>query len=200
MNRFQPNVLISSFCTLAILGSVACGTDKKSTTTTPVTPVTPVTTDTSCESPGPAPAAGAANPNTTLMFNKYSDNGNSLTAFLAVRDSIVSNAVGLDPNEVGPSFKALAAQGTGVENINTFNTNLANFLVYVYGGPNNYTGRSMATAHADLKITGAQYDVFINKAVVPALTGNGITDPNDLAAFAAPVTDPAFKASIVTCK
>lgn len=127
---------------------------------------------------------------TTQMFDRYGE-----TAFLAVNDSIIANAVAAPTAELGTTFQDLAAAGdTRVEE---FRGNLAAFLVMVYGGPSGYTGPSMEAVHSGLGITSAQYDYFVTEVVVPSLVENGVptSDINDC--FAPPLLDPAFKASIV---
>lgn len=124
------------------------------------------------------------------MFDKYGVN-----AFLAVNDSIIAYAVAAPTAEVGTSFQTLA--GEGETRVTEFTTNLANFLVMVYGGPDNYAGPTMEAAHAGLNITSDQYDWFIVNVVVPALADNGVPEADITNCFAPPVTDAAFKASIV---
>ena len=61
-----------------------------------------------------------------------------------------------------------------------------------------YSGlQDMASAHAGLGITSDQYDYFISKQVVPALTDNGVSMDDVTQCFAPVVTDANFKASIV---
>jgi hypothetical protein len=55
----------------------------------------------------------------------------------------------------------------------------------------------MKAAHAGLAISSDQYDYFITEVVVPALAENGVPADDITGCFAPPVTDPAFKASIV---
>lgn len=133
-----------------------------------------------------APAACSAE-----MFDKY-----GVDAFLAVNDSVIELAVAAPTSEVGTSFQDLAAQGE--DRVEEFRTNLANFLVMVYGGPANYDGPSMEDAHADLAITSEQYDFFVVNVIVPALADNGVPQADIEDCFAPPVVDPAFKATIVT--
>ena len=133
---------------------------------------------------------GAPKACSTMMFDKY-----GAAAFLKVRDSIVTKALAAPVDKIGPSFQALAMKPPA--DVDAFKQNLADFLVMVYGGPNNYKGADMKTAHKGLAITADQYDYFIGQVVVPALIENGV-ESNDIATcFAAPVTDAAFKASIV---
>ena len=181
-NRPTLTALSATSAIVMMLFTSACGSDKTATSTV------------TCETPDPPGASPAPNPKTSTMYTKYG------AGFVAVRDSIVTKALAAPTASIGTSFQTLAqSSSTKVE---TFKKNLADFLIKVYSGgtTDNYTGTSMQVAHANLKITGAQYDYFITSVVVPALTDNGVTDEEDLAAFAAPVTDPAFKASIVTCK
>ncbi len=96
---------------------------------------------------------------------------------------------------VGTSIQDLAAEGP--KRVQEFTTNLANFLVQVYGGPQNYTGPSMEKAHEGLNITSEQYDYFIANVVVPALVDNGVPMADIEDCFAPPVVDEAFKNSII---
>jgi hypothetical protein len=125
------------------------------------------------------------------MFEKY-----GAEAFLAVRDSIVAKALAAPTDKLGDSFQAFAASATE-DRVALFQDHLAAFLVMVYGGPNDYSGRDMRAAHAGLGITSDQYDYFITEVVVPALSENGVPSDDISKCFAPPVTDPAFKASIV---
>lgn len=125
-------------------------------------------------------------------------------AFVAVNEKIFELVLAeLDANgeaNLGGSF------GT-VTDFATFKGQLASFLVFVYGGPDSiqytdgktYQGstQDMTAAHVGLAITDAQYDYFIANIVVPALTGSGVPMDDVSSCFAPPVTDPAFKASIV---
>ncbi len=125
------------------------------------------------------------------MFDKYGE-----SAFLAVRDSIVSRALAAPTDQLGDSFQTFAGSATE-EQLGIFQDHLAAFLVMVYGGPKNYSGRDMASAHAGLGITSDQYDYFIAEVVVPALSDNGVPAEDISNCFAPPVTDSSFKASIV---
>jgi truncated hemoglobin YjbI len=132
---------------------------------------------------GSSGAAGA----TQTMFDKY-----GLDAFVAVNDEIITRAAAADTSKLGDSFTKLDAAG-----VEELRTNLAAFLVQVYGGPANYKGRSMAEAHAGLGITDAQYTFFVTDVIVPALKAKGVSDEDIQKGFAPPVLDPAFQASIV---
>jgi hypothetical protein len=125
------------------------------------------------------------------MFDKYGE-----TAFVAVRDSIVAKAVAAPTDKLGDSFATFAGTATP-EQLQVFQDHLAAFLVMVYGGPKSYSGRTMEAAHAGLGITSDQYDYFVTEVVVPALAENGVPADDISNCFAPPVTDPAFKASIV---
>jgi len=129
-------------------------------------------------------------------------------AFVAVNESIFELVLADTSGELGDSFSKI---GTGAppstaDDAATFKGKLAAFLVYAYGGPTSiqytdgktYVGpQNMATAHAGLKITDAQYNYFIMNQVVPALTTNGVPDKDVASCFAPVVTDSAFVASIV---
>jgi hemoglobin len=125
------------------------------------------------------------------MFDKY-----GADAFIAVRDSIVAKALAAPTDQLGDSFQSFAGSATDAQ-LQRFQDHLAAFLVMVYGGPNDYTGRQMEEAHAGLGITSDQYDYFITEVVVPALSESGVPSDDITNCFAPPVTDPAFKASIV---
>ena len=137
-------------------------------------------------------AGGASAACSQDMFNKYKAAG-----FTAVNDLIIAKTVALSamsPSPIGDTFKPIIADMTKTA---TFKTNLAAFLIQAYGGPKDYKGKDMVTAHTGLKITQDQYDKFITLAVVPALTEAGV-DPKDISdCFAPVVTDPAFVATIV---
>jgi len=134
--------------------------------------------------------AGAAANCSTEMFAKYGTD-----AFLAVNDSIIEKSVAAPTSAVGTSFQDLAA--AGADRVEEFRANLAAFLVFVYGGPNNYQGPTMEEAHEGLAITSEQYDYFIASVVVPALVDNGVPMSDIQDCFAPPVVDQAFKNSII---
>lgn len=127
---------------------------------------------------------------TAQMFDKYGQE-----AFLAVNDAIIAASVAAPTAMVGTSFQDLAAAGE--ERVAEFTANLAAFLVFVYGGPNDYTGPSMEEAHEGLDITSEQYDYFVTEIIVPVLAEAGVAEDDITNCFAPPVVDPAFKASIV---
>jgi hypothetical protein len=126
----------------------------------------------------------------TQMFDKY-----GLDAFVAVNDAIIAASVAAPTAMVGTSFQDLAAAGD--ERVQEFTTNLANFLVLVYGGPDNYTGPSMVEAHTGLDITEDQYTYFVTQIIVPVLTDAGVSSDDITNCFAPPVLDPDFKATII---
>ncbi len=132
----------------------------------------------------------AATSCTTQMYATYGQAG-----FEAVNAKIIENIVAvsaIEPSPIGDTFKGLTPQQVeAVEN------DLLDFLIMVYGGPNNYTGRTMEAAHAGMNITQAQYDAFITMVVVPALADSGVPETDITDCFAPPVVDPAFVASIV---
>jgi truncated hemoglobin YjbI len=112
-----------------------------------------------------------------------------------VNKKILANIVSvsaLNPSPIGDSFKGLSA-----DDVQRVEANLLDFLVMVYGGPDNYRGKSMRDAHAGLKITTDQYNAFLSMVVVPALTDAGVTQEDIGQCFAPPLTDPAFVADIV---
>jgi hypothetical protein len=121
------------------------------------------------------------------------------SAFGAVRDGIIGNVAaelgkGGTPG-FGPSFNSVAADPAKLA---ALEANLGDFLVFVYGGPNNYKGQSMTDAHKDLAITQAQYDYFLTNDVVKALTDKGVPQKDIDTCFAPPLVDKAFVATIVT--
>ena len=123
------------------------------------------------------------------------------SAFGAVNDAIIANVTSEitangDTN-LGPSFSNSLKGGQLKNNPESFKQNLADFLVFAYGGPNNYKGRSMEAAHTGLAITQAQYDYFITNVVVKALTDKGVPMGDVTSCFAGPVTDASFVATIV---
>jgi hypothetical protein len=130
---------------------------------------------------------------TVEMYDTYGD-----AAFEAVADSIIAGSVAAPTSEVGTSLQYLAEEGEA--RVQEFRTNLIDFLVLVYGGPDEYAGPDMVTAHADLGITSAQYDYFVVNVIVPALADNGVPQEDIDNCFAPPVVDPAFKARIVAAE
>ncbi|WP_428332130.1 hypothetical protein [Novosphingobium sp.] len=148
-----------------------------------------------CVAPAPAPAAKAAPACASTMFATYKQAG-----FDAVNAQIVKLATqtSLVP-AIGDSFQTdIVAASTARQT--EFTTNLEDFLIVAFGGPNNYTGPSMVNAHAGLNITSAQYDAFITQVVVPALTTVGVASSDISNCFAPVVTDANFKAQFVTCQ
>lgn len=127
---------------------------------------------------------------TAQMFDKYGQ-----AAFLKVNDDIIAASVAAPTAMIGTTFQDLAA--AGADRVEEFRANLAAFLVFVYGGPNNYTGPTMEEAHEGLDITSEQYDYFVTEIIVPVLTADGVSEDDIANCFAPPVVDPAFKASIV---
>jgi len=119
-------------------------------------------------------------------------------AFVKVRDAIIANTAAELANKepgFGHSFDAVAADPAKLK---TLSDNLADFLVFVYGGPNNYKGKSMTDAHAALGITQPQYDFFLTNQIVKALADNGVPQKDIDTCFAPPLVDPAFVKTIVT--
>ena len=127
---------------------------------------------------------------TAQMFDKYGQE-----AFLQVNDDIIAASVAAPTAMLGTSFQDLAAAGS--DRVEEFRANLAAFLVFVYGGPDNYTGPTMEEVHTGLNITSEQYDYFVTEIIVPVLAADGVSDDDIANCFAPPVVDPAFKASIV---
>ena len=175
----------TSVLAFAAVLAVGCGDDDGM-----VDPPPAVDSGTPVADSGPEMVDSGPEECTSAMFEKYGE-----TAFLAVNDSIIANAVAAPTSEVGTSFQDLAAAGE--ERVEEFRGNLAAFLVMVYGGPANYSGPSMEDAHAGLAITSDQYDYFVTEVVVPSLAENGVPTSDIQNCFAPPVVDPDFKASIV---
>jgi truncated hemoglobin YjbI len=144
---------------------------------------------------GPAGTAGTAGSGGSAGKNAFETYG---AAFLKVRDSIVANTaaeLGKPAPGFGPSFGPIAADPAKLA---TLQQNLGDFLVFAYGGPNNYKGKSMKDSHAGLAITQAQYDFFLVNQIVKALTDNGVPQGDVDSCFAPILTDKAFIADIVT--
>ena len=133
-------------------------------------------------------------------------------AFVAVNEAIFANVtteiMANGTQNLGDAFTKIGsgAPASASDDAATFKGKLAAFLVYAYGGPasitytdgKNYSGpQDMVAAHTGLGITSDQYDYFIMNAVVPALTGSGVSAEDVSSCFAPIVTDAAFKASIV---
>jgi len=123
------------------------------------------------------------------MFGKYKAEG-----FAKVNDSIIKKAVEAPEDKVGKTFKKLAKDKKAAERVKA---NLLAFLTKVYGGEDKYKGKDMPTAHKGMKITSEQYDYFVKEIVVPALKENGVSEDDITNCFAPPITDEAFKSSIV---
>jgi Bacterial-like globin len=124
------------------------------------------------------------------MFDKYGRD-----AFVAVNQKVLENIdlVGkMNPSPIGDSFKGLTP--TGIARVEA---NLLDFLIKVYGGPDNYKGESMEESHEGLNITSEQYDAFVGMIVVPSLQAVGVPADDITNCFAPPMVDPAFKASMV---
>ena len=121
------------------------------------------------------------------MFDKYGAAG-----FTAVNNKIIEKALAAPTASVGTSFQGL----TDAQKM-TLSNNLAAFLIQAYGGPANYTGKTMTAAHTGLNITEAQYDYFISDVVVPALSESGVTMADITTGFAPAVTEK--KAGSVKC-
>lgn len=127
---------------------------------------------------------------TTQMYGKYGKD-----AFTAVNSQILKNIVqvsSVNPSPIGDSFKGLTAQAVA-----RVEANLLDLLIKVYGGPDNYKGDDMETAHTGLAITSEQYDAFVGMVVVPALTASGVPNEDITNCFAPPMVDAEFKASMV---
>jgi hemoglobin len=104
---------------------------------------------------------------TTQMYAKYGKD-----AFTAVNTKILKNVVqvsSINPSPIGDSFKGLTDQAVA-----RVEANLLDFLIKVYGGPDNYKGEDMTTSHIGLNITSEQYDAFVGMVVVPALAASGV--------------------------
>lgn len=140
-----------------------------------------------CGSDDPEPAAGECSAD---MFAKYGQAG-----FEAVNAEILANigtVSAMNPSPIGDSFKGLAA-----DDVARVEANLLDFLIFVYGGPNNYQGETMEESHTGLDITSEQYDAFVAMVVVPALQKVGVSGDDITNCFAPPVTDADFKASML---
>jgi hemoglobin len=123
------------------------------------------------------------------MFGKYKQEG-----FAKVVDSIIAKSVAAPEDKIGKSFKKVAKDKKAAEKLKT---NLLAFLVKVYGGEDKYKGKDMPAAHKGMKITSDQYDYFVKEIVVPSLKENGVSEEDITGCFAPPITDEAFKSSIV---
>lgn len=124
------------------------------------------------------------------MYGKYKQAG-----FEAVNAKIIANigkVSAMNPSPIGDSFKGLSQA-----DVQRVEANLLDFLVMAYGGPSNYSGKSMKAAHTGLKITSDQYNAFVGQVIVPALSEVGVSQDDISNCFAPPVTDPAFVADIV---
>lgn len=124
------------------------------------------------------------------MYAKYKRAG-----FEAVNHKVLENinvVSSVNPSPIGDTFKGLTP--TGVARVEA---NLLDLLIKIYGGPDNYKGEDMTTAHVGLNITSEQYDAFIGMVVVPALQSVGVEAADINNCFAPPMVDAQFKASMV---
>ncbi len=124
------------------------------------------------------------------MWEKYKAEG-----FGKVVDLIVAKSIAAPEDKIGKSFKKTAKDKKAQAKLKT---NLLAFLQKVYGGDDKaYKGKEMPAAHKGMKITSEQYDYFITEIVVPSLKEAGVEESDVTNCFAPPVTDEAFKGSIV---
>ena len=129
-------------------------------------------------------------PCSSQMYAKYGKAG-----FTAANQKILENITvvsSINPSPIGDTFKGLTP--TAVARIEA---NLLDLLIKVYGGPDNYKGEDMTTAHIGLNITSEEYDAFVGMVIVPALQSVGVPASDINNCFAPPVVDAAFKASMV---
>jgi hypothetical protein len=129
-------------------------------------------------------------PCSAQMYAKYGKAG-----FTAVNSKILENITvvsSINPSPIGDSFKGLTS--TAVARVEA---NLLDLLIKVYGGPDNYKGEDMTTAHVGLNITSEEYDAFVGMVIVPALQSAGVPADDINNCFAPPMVDAGFKASMV---
>lgn len=129
-------------------------------------------------------------PCSTMMYAKYGKSG-----FTAANQKILENITvvsSINPSPIGDTFKGLTP--TAVARVEA---NLLDLLIKIYGGPDNYKGEDMTTAHVGLNITSEEYDAFVGMVVVPALQSVGVPAADINNCFAPPMVDAAFKASMV---
>lgn len=127
---------------------------------------------------------------TTQMYAKYGKD-----AFTAVNSKIIQNVVqvsSVNPSPIGDSFKGLTQKA-----VTRIEANLLDLLVKVYGGPDNYKGQDMTSAHVGLNITSEQFDAFVGMVIVPALASSGVPNEDITNCFAPPLLDAQFKSSMV---
>ncbi len=124
------------------------------------------------------------------MFDKY-----GLAAMLAVNDRVIERAVAAPTARIGTTFQTLAASPPS--RVEAFRAGLGNFLVFLYGGPNLYTGRSMEKAHLGLNVSSPQYDYFVLDVIVPALADVGVSQTDIVDCFVPVLVNPELKASII---
>lgn len=187
---------MSMLRTMGLLGAsglvtflVACGSSNSSTSTSSSSSSSTTASSSSSSSSSSSGTGGAGGGScVTEMYKKY---GGQAT-FHKVTGDIITKAAG--DATVGKFFTAVAADPAKLA---AFSQNLEDFLVMVYGGPNNYKGKDMKTAHKGLAITSSDYDYFVTSVIVPVLKTDGVSDADIMNCFAPPVVDPALKASIV---
>jgi truncated hemoglobin YjbI len=172
MNHVLSNILRLAAAGTLLTAMLACSSSSSSTGSGGTTSSSSAST-------------GSGGSCTTQMYAKYGP-----AAFTTVTDDLVKTAAA-DP-QIGHYFAAL----TTTAEVTAFEASLDQFIVGVYGGPNDYTGPDMATAHKGLHITSADYTYFVG-LIVKDLESNGVSDSDVTDCFAPPITAAAFEASIV---
>lgn len=143
---------------------------------------------------GKTPTFTGQGPGANLVCTSTEGNGDKNAydtygkeAFVAVNAEIIKLAVGASEDDVGGSFKDLAEDiDKNPDRGTEFTNNLGAFLIWAYGGPNEYYGPKMEPAHTGLNITQDQYDFFVSDVIVPALIAKGV-DEDDIGSCFAPV-------------
>lgn len=185
MKSFRPLLCF----TLLASAVAACGSDKDVATSSAAACVAP--TDAELQAAGFTGMPTGCDQN---MFAKYTDAG-----FQKVNGLILSNVQAADTNQLGTSFVTHIFDANSTRQTE-FGEHLLQFLETGFGSKTAYTGPAMLPAHAPLKISIAQYNYFIQEAVVPALTTAGVTSSDISACFAPVVTNLDFVKTVITCK
>jgi Bacterial-like globin len=150
---------------------------------------------------GPGPGATlvckSTDPNDTGKGkNAYETYG--AAGFVAATNEIIKGAMAADTNKLGTTLDDFyndpdAPPDQAIQ----FTESLRSFLVWAYGGPNEYYGRTMQVSHTGLNITRDQYDYFVSDVIVPALTEVGVKAEDLGSCFAPIVTDESFILTII---
>lgn len=157
-------------------GLAACGGGK------PPPPVEPSVEDTNVDA-GPSEPEDAGPPAPLSLFERLGGK-EGVEKFV---DSLVAMVT------VNPKLKKSFAKTKDAQ-LEAFKKNLNDQICEMAGGPCKYAGKDMASAHAGMKITGAQWDAFVldlNSAMDENQIGED--EKNELMALFAPMREDVVK-------